>query len=645
MRWSPTASSESPTASSGPALAGRRRSGSTSLARGPPAQRRSTARPSRRFADGRRRRPRSPPGVTLGEVLATFRGDRRGPGALRRGRLPPLRDQLHARGRGRDRRPRPRAARGRFDGRRGRRSTSCRCSSRPTRSSDAGPILDDAARRRRAIAPTSRGRGDRQEVMLGYSDSNKESGFLAAGWLLHERRRRWSRVAPRARRRADPVPRPGRRHRPRRRADEPGDPRPGARFVEGRLKLTEQGEVIAADYADRRSRSATSSSDRRRRSSPRHAGARRHRVGPPRAAGARWTSSPPRRDGAYRALVHDDPAFAVVLPGRSRRSPSCRTCGSGHARRRAAGRERRSAGPIDSLRAIPWMFAWSQSRVNLPGWFGLGTALEAYEAANGAAGLVAIGRLYARLAVPRHAPRQRRDEPRQGRHGRRPPYAALAPRRWRRAPLGDASRPNSTARPRCSVGSPVATGSWTRAGPAALDRAAQPVRGFALGAAGPAAGAASGAAGGRPRAWPAAAPGPPDRERRRGRAPEHRLGRQAAVERSVASAARWPGRTSASRVVVGGLVVALGGDPNETTVAGRSAGSRAARAGHVGDRHLDPVLVDEGVAAGRLPLVVAAPGIGRPPSTRSSRPGPAGRRRAPPRAGHARRSPARGSPP
>jgi phosphoenolpyruvate carboxylase len=60
----------------------------------------------------------------------------------------------------------------------------------------------------------------------------------------------------------------------------------------------------------------------------------------------------------------------------------------------ARGRQTDQAPPIDSLRAIPWTFAWSQSRINLPGWYGLGSALEAYRRAHGDAGIAEIGRLY-----------------------------------------------------------------------------------------------------------------------------------------------------------------------------------------------------------------------------------------------------------
>ena len=49
---------------------------------------------------------------------------------------------------------------------------------------------------------------------------------------------------------------------------------------------------------------------------------------------------------------------------------------------------------MESLRAIPWVFAWSQARLGLPGWFGLGSALEAYRRAHGEAGLDELGRLY-----------------------------------------------------------------------------------------------------------------------------------------------------------------------------------------------------------------------------------------------------------
>ena len=234
------------------------------------------------------------------------------------------------------------------------------------------------------------GRGDRQEVMLGYSDSNKESGFLSAGWLLHEAQSDLVDVAAEFgveltlfHGRGGAI---GRGGGPTNRAilgQAPGS-------VAGRLKLTEQGEVIAANYSD-----ATI--------------ARRHLE---QMTGAVLLASTPEHDAtlraalvrgapimtelaetsrrAYRTLVHDDPAFAAFFRAITPIAElSDLRLGS-----RPAARGRAEVVPtIDSLRAIPWTFAWSQSRVNLPGWFGLGTALEAYEAAHGAAGLTAIGRL------------------------------------------------------------------------------------------------------------------------------------------------------------------------------------------------------------------------------------------------------------
>jgi phosphoenolpyruvate carboxylase len=113
----------------------------------------------------------------------------------------------------------------------------------------AGPLLD-AILADDAYRAHVRRRGDRQEVMLGYSDSNKESGYLAANWLIH---RAQSALAEVARRRGVELTLfhgrgggIGRGGGPASRAVlglAPGS-------LEGRLKLTEQGEIVAEHYAD-----------------------------------------------------------------------------------------------------------------------------------------------------------------------------------------------------------------------------------------------------------------------------------------------------------------------------------------------------------------------------------------------------------
>ena len=253
----------------------------------------------------------------------------------------------------------------------------------------AGPILaallDDPSYRAGIAA-----RGDRQEVMLGYSDSNKESGFIAAAWMLHEAQSAMIEVAQSRgveltifHGRGGAI---GRGGGPTNRAIlglAPGS-------VDGRLKLTEQGEVVAANYSD-----ATI--------------ARRHLE---QAAGAVLLASTSEHAArleralavatpildelaatsrvAYRALVHDDPGFASFF----RDVTPIRELSDLRLGSRPAVRGRRDIAPtIDALRAIPWTFAWAQARINLPGWYGLGTALEAYRAAHGDAGLDEIARM------------------------------------------------------------------------------------------------------------------------------------------------------------------------------------------------------------------------------------------------------------
>jgi phosphoenolpyruvate carboxylase len=112
---------------------------------------------------------------------------------------------------------------------------------------------------------------------------------------------------------------------------------------------------------------------------------------------------------AYRALVWDDVGFERVfgvstpiteIAGlRLGSRPATRGQGSPGADAVPAGDVSASEAPrvsLASLRAIPWVFAWTQVRLNLPGWYGLGSALEAFERAHGEAGVAELTTLYRR---------------------------------------------------------------------------------------------------------------------------------------------------------------------------------------------------------------------------------------------------------
>src|SRR4029078_10937334 len=150
--------------------------------------------------------------------------------------------------------------------------------------------------------------------------------------------------------------------------------------LEGRLKLTEQGEIVAEHYADAgiairhlatMTPSVTTAASRRHASS----------VAAPEEAGAPILDelAATSRD-AYRSLVINDPGFVgffrLVAPiddiATLRRGSRPSSRGGGGGARRDGGLS------IADLRAIPWVFAWSQARIDLPGWFGLGAALRAY---------------------------------------------------------------------------------------------------------------------------------------------------------------------------------------------------------------------------------------------------------------------------
>jgi len=212
-------------------------------------------------------------------------------------------------------------------------------------------------------------RSDHQTVMVGYSDSNKDSGFLAANWQLQRAQTELVQVADRHgvrltifHGRGGSVGRGGGPANAAIRAQPP-------ETIRGRFSMTEQGEVIASRYRD-------------------PALAHRHleltlhavlinsgllpRSGTDERLAEVLDALAATSREAYRRDVADVPELRAYLET----ATPVEAMGRLNIASRPS-RRRRSSG-IDDLRAIPWVFAWTQSRANLPGWFGLGSALEGW---------------------------------------------------------------------------------------------------------------------------------------------------------------------------------------------------------------------------------------------------------------------------
>ena len=230
-------------------------------------------------------------------------------------------------------------------------------------------LFTDAAYARQLAA-----RGRRQEVMIGYSDSSKDAGILASSWALYRAQEALAEVAARHgvtlrlfHGRGGSVGRGG--GSPVYRALGALPPHTGAE----RAKITEQGEIISQQFGlppiAERTLEVTMSGALLH-------GFRDWRTGVSADDVARFRAAmdalSARSLAVYRARVHDDPAvFHLLLAATPVAALASARFGSRPAYRPGAG-----AG-IEGIRAIPWQFGWTQIRLMLPAWLGVGTALEA----------------------------------------------------------------------------------------------------------------------------------------------------------------------------------------------------------------------------------------------------------------------------
>jgi phosphoenolpyruvate carboxylase len=221
--------------------------------------------------------------------------------------------------------------------------------------------------------------GNEQIVMIGYSDSNKDSGYLAANWALYGAQEHIAKVCDEYgvrftlfHGRGGTVARGGG---PANRAIRSQPPH----TVRGHFRLTEQGEIIAARYSHQ-------------------ALAQRHLEQVTNAVLLASAPTPPAPEGAepsdparpqwreamdrlahtalraYRALVYDTPGFMDFWAAATPIDEITRLrIGSRPANRGGAAAPARP--DVRRVRAIPWVFSWMQSRFNLTAWYGLGSAL------------------------------------------------------------------------------------------------------------------------------------------------------------------------------------------------------------------------------------------------------------------------------
>jgi phosphoenolpyruvate carboxylase len=237
----------------------------------------------------------------------------------------------------------------------------------------AGPRILDSLLRLPVYRQVVTAQGDRQEIMLGYSDSNKDGGYLSSNVHLYDAQDCLADACANHgvqvelfHGRGGAI---GRGGGPMGRAIAAASPR----ALNGRLKYTEQGEVVFARYGN-------PGVAHRHLEQVVHATIVASSGHPPtdeaRSLGERWREVAhdlsDRSLRAYRAFVTGLAGFEQYF----RDSTPFPELGQFAIASRPVSRS--SSQSLDDIRAIPWVFSWTQSRVNLPGWFGIGSAVDAW---------------------------------------------------------------------------------------------------------------------------------------------------------------------------------------------------------------------------------------------------------------------------
>jgi phosphoenolpyruvate carboxylase len=232
-------------------------------------------------------------------------------------------------------------------------------------------LLAEPAYRRHVAA-----RGDRQTVMLGYADSNKESGFAASRWALYRAQELLAEAVGEAKvalsifhGRGSATSRGSSRIESLLRSVPPCS-------FQGMLRVTEQGEVINNSYGMRAIAMRTLEQSFGAASLA-LAGLGRRNAPDPDFVAALETLAAASFAG-YRRLIYESPGFYQYF----REASPIDVIERMQIGSRPANREGREG--IGALRAVPWGFAWSQNRHLLPGWFGVGSGLDAAAAQHGA---------------------------------------------------------------------------------------------------------------------------------------------------------------------------------------------------------------------------------------------------------------------